>query len=80
MLDEFETGEDALRIDSNQKPDRLSRITSGVDEVGIEIDESLQPVAAVGRDNGRITLRLAEAPRFRDSYHFHGLDLLTAAW
>jgi unspecific monooxygenase len=26
------------------------------------------------------TLRLAEAPRYRDSYHFHGLESLKAMW
>jgi unspecific monooxygenase len=26
------------------------------------------------------TLRLAEAPRYRDSYHFHGLESLKAVW
>ena len=25
-------------------------------------------------------LRLAEPPRYRDSYHFHGLESLVLAW
>ena len=61
VFDELQSGQHALRIDADQKTDRLAGIAGRVGEVGIQVDETLQLFAAIDRNDGRLALRRTEA-------------------
>ena len=61
VFDELQAGQHALRIDADQKSDRLAGIAGRVGEVGIQVDETLQLFAAIDRNDGRLALRRTEA-------------------
>ena len=60
VLDQLEAGEHALGIDADQELDRLAGIAGRVGEIGIEVDETLQLIAAIDRNDRRIALRRPE--------------------
>jgi hypothetical protein len=64
VFDELQSGQYALRIDADQKTDRLAGIAGRIDEVGIQVNKTLQLFAAIDRNDGRLALRRTEAVGF----------------
>ena len=66
VLDQLEAGQHSLRIDADQDLDRLAGIADRIGEVGIQVDEALQLIAAIRRHDGRVALRRTEAVGARE--------------
>ena len=60
VVDKLQSSDDTLRIDPDEDLDRLSGISDSVGEIGIEIDEPLQLIAAIDMNDWRIALRRTE--------------------
>ena len=78
VLDELEAGQHALRIDADQKLDRLSGIAGGVGKVGVQVDEAEELIILVGGRDRRIALQRPKAIRACDQFGRLGLGEVVA--
>ena len=78
VLDQLEAGQHALRIDTDQKLDRLAGIARGVGKVGVQVDEAEQLIVLVGGRNRGIALQRPEAIRARNQFGRLGLGKVFA--
>jgi hypothetical protein len=60
VLHQADAADHAFRVGRDHDVDRLAGIAGGVGDVGVQPDMAEQPVARVGRREGRLALRRAE--------------------
>ncbi|MET3315498.1 hypothetical protein ABIF41_007339 [Bradyrhizobium japonicum] len=66
VLDQLEAGQHTFRIDADEHLDRFSGIADRIGEIGIQVHEALQLIAAIGRYDRRLALRGTETVGARE--------------